>query len=228
VRLFSGLPGVRGVDETSVAPAADARVAIGSLPMHFGTTPATIPTFGAYLRAPTKLSSAWRDRLRPLRVDGRRLVGLAWAGNPAQAEDRWRSLRFTELSPLLQSAGTRFVSLQKGHAATQPSASEILDFSADLDDFADTAAVVAQLDLVIAVDTSVAHLAGALGKPTWTLVRFAADWRWAVSGDDTAWYPSMRLFRQAARGQWAPVVADVADALKHLVSARREPGSIAA
>ena len=220
VRLFASLPAISVVADDKPPPAADCCVAIASLPMMFRTTPATIPTFAAYLRPARHLATAWQERLRPMRVDGRRLIGLAWAGNPAQAEDRWRSLSLDQLAPLVAVPGVRFVSLQKGPAAPQENnrwaGLELVDFSTEFGDFADTAAAASQLDLVIAADTSVAHLAGALGKPTWTLVRFAADWRWALSGSDTAWYPSMRLFRQQTRGDWSPVIREIADALKTL------------
>ena len=218
VRLFGSLPDVCVVADDQPAPSADCRVAIASLPMLFGTTPATIPTFAAYLRPDRHLAAAWRERLRSLRADASRLIGLAWAGNPAQAEDRWRSLSLSQLAPLAAIPNVRFVSLQKGPAAAQtansPAGLELVDYSSQIEDFADTSALAAQLDLVIATDTSVAHLAGALGKPAWTLVRFAADWRWTLSGNDTAWYPSMRLFRQQIRGDWSPVVREIADALK--------------
>ena len=218
VRLFGSLPGVCVVADGDPPPRADLHVPIASLPLAFATTPATIPTFAAYLRADVRLAAAWRDRLRPHRAGGRRLVGVAWAGNPAQAEDRWRSLHLNDLAPLAAATGVRFVSLQKGPAAAQaampPPGLDLLDVSGSLHDFADTAALVSQLDLVIATDTSVAHLAGALGKPAWTLIRYAADWRWSLTGDDSAWYPSMRLFRQAARGDWSLVVTDLLNRLK--------------
>jgi Flp pilus assembly protein TadD len=219
-RLFSVLPGVCVIADTDPPPTVDCCVAIASLPLHFATTPATIPTYAAYLRADKRLMDQWRQRLQPLRTDGQRLVGLAWAGNPAQAEDRWRSLHLSDLVPLADVPGVRFVSLQKGPAAeqltTSPNPIDLIDLAPHLHDFADTAAVVSQLDLVIATDTSVAHLAGAVGKSAWTLVRFACDWRWGLTGNDTAWYPSMRLFRQASRGDWSPVIRDIAQCLSTL------------
>lgn len=216
VRLFGTLPNVCVVAAGDPPPRADVHIPIASLPLAFETTPATIPTFAAYLRADSRLSTAWKDRIRPHRADGKRLVGIVWAGNPAQAEDRWRSLHLSEFTSLASASDTRFISLQKGPASAQTGL-DVIDLTDQLHDFADTAALIAQLDLVVAADTAVAHLAGALGKPVWTLVRFAADWRWCVSGDDSAWYPSMRLFRQPTRGDWSPVVADL---LAHLQNRR--------
>ncbi len=230
VRLFGGLPGVCVVAEGDSPPHADCRVAIGSLPLMFATTPATIPTFSAYLRPDAELTSAWRERLRPVRATGQRLIGLAWAGNPAQTEDRWRSLHLQELAAFGEVPGVRFVSLQKGSAARQlldcPAGLDVFDLSSQLHDLADTAALVAQLDMVIAVDTSVAHLAGAVGKPVWTLVRFAADWRWALSDETTPWYSTMRLLRQETRGDWSGVVRNIANDLK--LSAPIKPVVLAA
>jgi Tfp pilus assembly protein PilF len=217
-RLFDSLPDVCVVAEGDPTPRADSRVAIASLPMVFQTTPATIPIFTAYLRADNHLAAAWKDRLRPLRADGRRLVGLAWDGTPARAEDPRRSPHLNDFAPLATVPGVRFISLQEGPASPQPSAPpgglKLIDFSEHVRDFADTAALAAQLDLVIATDTSVAPLAGAIGKTTWTLVPYAADWRWGRSGTDTPWYPNMRLFRQAAFGDWSPAIKDVVHALK--------------
>jgi Tfp pilus assembly protein PilF len=211
-QLFESLPDVIVVGDDEALPAADVCVPIASLPLMFHTTPATIPPFGAYLRPSAGSLTRWRLKAQPLRAAGEMIVGLAWAGNPAQVEDRWRSLHFSELAPLLEISRMKFVSLQRGEAAAQ--AKGITDFSNQLEDFDDTAALISQLDLVIAVDTSVAHVAGALGKPIWTLVRFAADWRWSLDAEDSAWYPTMRLFRQETRGDWSGAIADVAKRLR--------------
>ena len=152
-------------------------------------------------------------------------MGIAWAGRPTHPNDRNRSLKLGAFAPLAQLAGVRFVSLQKGEAAAEakspPEGMELLDAGPELTDFADSAALIATLDLVIAVDTSVVHLAGALGKPVWVLLPFAPDWRWLLNRDDSPWYPTMRLFRQQRRMDWEPVIAQVHEQLRSLVEISR-------
>jgi hypothetical protein len=146
-------------------------------------------------------------------------VGLVWAGKPdLQEVDRKRSLRFEQVAPILGLEGVSFVSLQKGEAAEKqlaesPFASSVRDWTAEFGDFADTAALIENLDLVIGVDTSVIHLAGALGKPVWLLNRFNTCWRWLLDRDDSPWYPTLRQFRQTQPGDWAGVFARVRVAL---------------
>jgi hypothetical protein len=216
VRLFGSLPGVCVVAEGDPPPRADVSVAIGSLPLMFGTTPATIPTFAAYLRADARLAATWRERLRPLRAGGRKLVGIACGSDYAHSDHAESFIHPDQLAPLTELPGVRFVALQ----TCRTPAARVIDgstasFAPDIDDVANTAALVAQLDLVIADGTTyVAHLAGALGKACWTLVPFAPDWRWALTGDDSSWYPSMRLFRQPARGDWASVAIELAQTIK--------------
>jgi len=150
-------------------------------------------------------------------MPGKLNVGLVWAGSPSHIRDRYRSIPMTTLAPLLDVDGVRFVSLQKGSAGSELDSivkrADVLDVAPELDDFADTAAVIDQLDLVIGVDTAVVHLAGALGKPVWAMLPTPADWRWMDSRDDSPWYPTMRLFRQTARGDWTDVVGRVKEAL---------------
>jgi tetratricopeptide (TPR) repeat protein len=195
-----------------------------SLPLAFGTTLATIPRTVPYLAAQAT-ADVWRGRLAAL--SGVR-VGLCWAGNAredqpaAHAIDRRRSITLAHYAPLAGIAGVQFVSLQKGEAAAQatvPQAGLVLhDWTDALDDFADTAALIAALDLVITVDTAVAHLAGALGKPVWILNRFDACWRWLLDRDDSPWYPTARLLHQPAPGDWDSVIAAVAAALRQVVA----------
>jgi tetratricopeptide (TPR) repeat protein len=186
-----------------------------SLPRVFGTTLANVPNDVPYLHADAEEAGRWRSRLAehsPLVK-----VGLGWAGNPRNRTDRSRSINLARLAPLGQVPGVRFFSLQKGAAAaeakTPPHGMELVDWTEDLKDFADTAALIAKLDLVIAVDTAVAHLAGAMGRPVWTLLPFVPDWRWLLEREDSPWYPSMRLFRQPSVGDWDSVIARVAEAL---------------
>lgn len=155
-------------------------------------------------------------------------VGLVWAGDPrkrlpnAHLIDRQRSVTFDILAPLFDVAECEFVSLQKGEDAVaqlrnSPLRHRVIDWSGDFHDFSDTAALIDNLDLVIAVDTSVAHLAGALGKPMWLLNRYNTCWRWLLDRDDSPWYPSLRQFRQDKTRKWDPVIARVAAALRDYV-----------
>jgi ADP-heptose:LPS heptosyltransferase len=153
-------------------------------------------------------------------------VGLAWAGNPTHGNDRNRSLSLANLCPLAQVSGVRFFSLQKGEAATEartpPPGMELVDWMQDMKDFADTAALIANLDLVIAVDTAVAHLAGALATPVWTLLPFNPDWRWLLEREDSPWYPTMRLFRQPKIVGWDEPVRQITSALNLLLGKPRQ------
>ena len=144
-------------------------------------------------------------------------IGIVWAGSPTYQNDRHRSCRLSAFMPMLGIPGIDFFSLQKGEPSRE--LAELMpglavhDLDAAIRDFGDTALCIEQLDLVISVDTAVAHLAGALGKPVWVLLAAVPDWRWGLAGDTTPWYPSMRLFRQTQRGDWAEVMARVAAAL---------------
>jgi tetratricopeptide (TPR) repeat protein len=208
----------RADDEPPSGLAFDAQIPLMSLPGLFRTEPDTIPAQIPYLSADPALAERWRQRLEADGPGPR--VGLVWAGNPSHGNDIYRSMRLADFAPLAQIAGVRLYSLQKGmsatQAATQPPGMNVVYLSADLNDFAYTAAVIANLDLVITVDTSVAHLAGALGRPVWTLLPASADWRWLLDREDSPWYPTMRLFRQTRLGDWAGVMERVRDALKSL------------
>jgi len=203
-------------------PAFDLHCALLSLPRIFGTTSASIPSAVPYLRADLQDAENWRRWLD----DGSSTVkvGLAWAGSPTHGNDRNRSLKLANLGPLAQVPGVRFFSLQKGEAATEartpPPGMELVDRMQEIKDFADTAALIANLDLVIAVDTAVAHLAGALAKPIWTMLPLIPDWRWLLEREDSPWYPTMRLFRQSRRGDWDSVITRIVDALSQRVKRR--------
>jgi tetratricopeptide (TPR) repeat protein len=188
-------------------PAYDCHVPLLSLPRLFDTTLDTIPASVPYLRAP----EAWPA---PFGRDGRVRVGLVWHANPhAQLARSWRSLPLDALQ-LLTDLDATFVSLQ---TEPVPDGSPVLDVSSRLTDFGATAALVQELDLVISVDTAVAHLAGALGRPVWTLLPYAADWRWLRDRSDSPWYPTMRLFRQPAWGDWSSLIKEVAGELATLL-----------
>ena len=181
----------------------------------------TIPAADGYLQADPARVAQWRARLDALQ--GLR-VGVVWAGNPRlgglsyDRADRRRSLPVAMLAPLAL-PGVSLVSLQKGEAGRQARVVAMTDWTAGLHDMADTAALVCALDLVISVDTAVAHLAGALGRPVWLLNRFDNDWRWLLGRDDSPWYRTLRQFRQSAPGEWAEVIARVAAALSDQVGA---------
>jgi hypothetical protein len=197
--------------------ASDVCCPLSSLPLLLGTTLETIPADIPYLFADGQLTAHWKARLGA----GPGLkVGLVWAGNPRHANDRNRSLPAGSLAPLGSLAGITYVSLQKGERAAE--AAELaeslhaVDFSSELNDLADTAALIVNLDLVISVDTAVAHLAGAMGKPVWVLLPLCPDWRWMLDRGDSPWYPSMRLFRQRTPGDWLTPIQQVADALREM------------
>ena len=191
-------------------PHFDFYVPLMTLPMVFGTDLDTIPARVPYLRPQPDRVARWHERLPR---DDAFKVGLVWAGDPGHLRDRYRSVPLALLAPLAQVERVRFYALQKGQPAQEigstPSFASIVDLGPDLHDFADTAAVIGELDLVICVDTSVAHLAGALGRPVWVLVPKPADWRWLEGREDSPWYPTMRLFRQTHQGAWENVIARV-------------------
>ena len=222
--LLSTLPGVSQCLPKSIPslPAFDLHCPISTLPLAFGTRLNTIPSAIPYLPRPAEARRrAWADRLQShLGACGKLRVGLAWSGNPTQANDHNRSMPLRMLLDLLNADAT-FISLQKDPRPEDKillGRAGILDLTSGLTDFAETAALVSCLDLVITVDTSVAHLAGALGRPTWILLTFAADWRWLLGRDDCPWYPTVRLFRQKEKRSWADVVARVRSELTTRIS----------
>jgi hypothetical protein len=209
VPLLAGLPGLeRIVAQGDPLPPFDLHCPLLSLPLVLGTTLETIPGQTPYLRADPQRTAAWRERVGQL--DGLK-VGLVWAGNQAMSGDRRRSARLELFSELADLPGVSFVSLQKGPAASQspPSGLILHDWTDDLQDFGETAALIEALDLVIGVDTAVVHLAGALGRPVWLLNRFDRCWRWLLNRDDSPWYPTLRQFRQSQPGDWRGVLREV-------------------
>ena len=208
-RLFGTLPGLAQYAGAPPLPRYHAHLPLGHLPLVWATAQRTVPASIPYLSADPALAARFAGRLAAL--PGRR-VGLAWAGNPAYPGDADRSVPPAALAPLLAVPGISFVSLQVGAAAAPGGG--LADWTAELADFADTAALIAGLDLVISVDTAVAHLAGALGKPVWLLNRFNTDWRWGLERRDCAWYPTLRQFRQLRLGEWNEPLAEMAAALE--------------
>ena len=206
--LLAGLDGVTVLARGDALPAFDVHCPLGSLPLAFKTTPATVPAGIPYLRASEERVAKWRPRLEAL--PGKR-VALAWAGNPNHINDRNRSIALARLKSLLATPGVSFVSIQRDvPAGDRDALAGLAHVGDDLADFQDTAAAVALCDLVITVDTSVAHLAGAMGRPLWVLLPFWPDWRWTLDGERSPWYPEARLFRQGAAGDWKPVIERLA------------------
>ncbi len=228
VRLLSQLTSVSEiVVHGDRLPPYDLHCSLMSLPQVLGTTLDTIPATTPYLLPDPADTTHWRKRLAG--VTGLR-VGICWAGggevySPRKsALDLRRSMSLETLAPLGKIAGVCFVSLQKGPPAVEatrpPLGMNFNDFTTEIHDFADTAALIDSLDLVISVDTSVAHLAGALGKPVWLLNRFDTCWRWLHNRDDSPWYPSLRQFRQPVPGDWDSVIGLVRDALQRFTQTR--------
>jgi tetratricopeptide (TPR) repeat protein len=236
--LRNSLAGVAQViDQGQPLPAFDWHCPLLSVPLACNTTLQTIPSMPRYLRADAHDVQRWQERLAAHSpAPGAALrVGLVWAGGnrahvpELRKNDTRRSLALQQLRPWFDRPGVQFHSLQVGPAASQLDAlgelaRPIVDHGAVLGDFADTAALIEQLDLVISVDTAVAHLAGALGKPVWVLNRFDTCWRWLLEREDTPWYPSMRLFRQVRLGDWDSVIARVGAALDVAVRQARSGG----
>ena len=227
--LLSGIEGAslivgRGED----LPAFDFRCPLLSLPLAFKTRLDTIPATVPYLSASEDRIIKWKQRLPP---SGKRRIGIAWAGNPAFNGDRTRSIGLPRLSPLLSVAGVELYSIQRdlrdGDRDILRRHPQVVQLGDAMEDFDDTAAIISLLDLVISSDTSVVHLAGAMGKPVWILLQYAADWRWLMGRDDSPWYPTARLFRQPAIDDWESVVARVMQELLPLARAAA-PGGAAA
>ena len=223
VSLFEGLPGVDELrvvsDVASFRDDVDLYIPLMSLPRALGTDLASIPAPIPYLRGQNERVERWRPRLES---SARLRVGIVWAGNPSHADDRHRSCSLEDLAPLGAIEGIAWFGLQKGREETRCSAGslELEPLGPDIVDFSDTAAILTCLDLVISVDTSTVHLAGAMGIPVWTLLPFVPDWRWMTGRSDSPWYPTMRLFRQPQPGDWAHVVAEVGNELRAFAARR--------
>lgn len=221
-------------------PEFDFHCPLMSLPYVFGTKAETIPSRIPYLYANSAKVGLWRDRLNmvcecgvsaPSR-DSRLKVGVVWAGGRGsehpdfKRRDQLKSMQLSQFAPLAAVSGVLFISLQKGPETSQaknpPRGMTLADWTDELHDFADTAALVDALDLIIGIDTAVAHLTGALGKPMWLLAHYGACWRWGMEGESTSWYPTMRIFRQPKAGDWDSVVQCVTEELRKLVKACSE------
>jgi tetratricopeptide (TPR) repeat protein len=218
-RLLAGTAGARQVIRADERPLEFRwHCPLLSLPLAFATDLTTIPAVIPYVNPDPAQVEVWRQRLQGNSIR----VGLAWGGNPNYPHELWRSIPLEQLTPLTNLEGTTFYSLQMGPPAAQVkhlgTRVHIIDLQDEQKDFADTAAIVANLDLVISIDTSVAHLAGAMGKPVWILLNNSPDWRWLLDREDSAWYPTARLFRQSALGNWQEVITRVERELRGLIA----------
>jgi len=219
VRLAASLPGNLVITPTKARPPAfDVWCSLLSLPRILGTRIDSIPADVPYLHVRPAIAERWRQRSSEL---AGLKVGLVWAGSPSHVNDSRRSIELEHLKPLLDVEGATFVSLQAGPRATDAGRlpGKITDVSAALTDFAETAGAILNLDLVIAVDTAVVHLVGALGKPAWVMLPFSPDWRWLLDRDDSPWYPTLRLYRQPRATDWSSVIARVAADLREYAAA---------
>jgi len=221
VRLFKSCPFIDDAFDAVSEEDFDLQTAMMSLPHHFGTTLETVPAPVPYLHIEPQAAEKWSQKFADIK--GFR-VGLVWAGNAREGQvnanltDRRRSLHLRQLLPLFEIKNVRFISLQMGKSAAQIEelrlGHRVTDFMNEVGDFVDTAAMIRSLDLVITVDTSVAHLAGALGKPVWILSRYDACWRWLGNRESNPWYPSARVFGQPSMGDWQSVIGKVRTALE--------------
>ncbi|MES5481646.1 tetratricopeptide repeat protein [Bradyrhizobium sp. INPA03-11B] len=224
--LLSLMQTVAGVDDVvsdaTMTPAFDVQLPLLSLPLIFDTQVDTVPAATPYVTPDPDLVTRWRERLGGNPGHGMS-IGLVWQGNPGHLNDQRRSIRLDLLRPLLDCPGARFVSLQIGRGREQLADFDdrILDAGAQIDatSFADAAAIIGNLDLVISIDSAIAHLAGAMGKPVWILLANGSDWRWLRDRSDTPWYPQARLFRQTRPGDWAEVIGRLNTELRSLAGA---------
>lgn len=209
--LLDGMPGVTAVyEQGDTLPSYELQCSLMSLPAAFRTSLDTIPARVPYLSARADRVEAWKRRLGPWK---RMRIGLAWSGSAGHANDTNRSVPLAALTELLGRVDVEWHVVQRDFRDTDRAALEevdgLIDHAPALTDFGETAALVAQLDLVISVDTALAHLSGALGKPAWVMLPYAPDWRWMTGRADTPWYPTLRLFRQPKAGDWGPVIQDI-------------------
>jgi hypothetical protein len=222
--LLKSLPGVSAVVAFGEAlPHYDFQCPLPSLPRIFHTTLENMPSSVPYLHADFGSIAKWRDRLQN---DTYSLnIGLTWAGSPGHLNDRNRSCPIDLFVPITRIDGVRLFSLQKDipkqWTGSSLSEMDIIDYTGDMEDFSDTAGIIMNLDLVITVDTVVAHLAGALGKPVWTLLPYSPDWRWMLNREDSPWYPTMRLFRQPSPGDWISVISKVHYELHNVIEDKK-------
>jgi hypothetical protein len=221
LHLLSAMDGVSAVfAQGEKLPEFDLQCPLMSLPLAFGTELNSVPAAIPYIDVSAKLVSKWRQRMGERRAPR---IGIAWAGSAAHKNNSKRSIALERFAPLLNTPGVQFVSVQKeltqSDAAVLEDHASVLHVGGELGDFADTAAVISSLDLLISADTSVAHLAGAIGRPVWILIPLAPDFRWLLKREDSPWYPTARLFRQPRLEDWDSVLERVRGELVSFVEA---------
>jgi tetratricopeptide (TPR) repeat protein len=228
-RLLADFPGTQGVYlAPNLLPSFDVHCPLLSLPRIFNTDVDTIPARVPYLRVHPSVVRPWAQYFARFKTTVK--VGLIWSGNPAQENNRHRACRLADLFPLMSTKNVTLFSLQKGapaselHTASSPV--PVTDLSPRLGDFAETAAVMEHLDLLISTDTGPIHLAGGLGRPVWLMLSAIPDWRWMIGRQDSPWYPGMRLFRQTRAGDWSDVVERVANDLAAFVAMQHFPSTM--
>jgi len=215
ISLLECVDGVTAVySRAAINETVDYQLPIMSLPMIFRTDLRTIPECHSYIKIPSAKSLAWKPLLQQHEKQERMRIGLVWAGRRDQSSDRNRSVPFDLVSILLDCEDFYWYSLQIGEPS--PNHPNLIDITSKIHDFSDSASLISNLDLVITVDTSVAHLVGAMGKPVWVMLKYSADWRWLLNCSDSPWYPSMHLFRQEAPGEWGPVISRISSRLSTL------------
>jgi tetratricopeptide (TPR) repeat protein len=229
-RIFQHLPYPVEVVETEEelrSRTFDCHCPMTSLPHLLKTRLDTVPNAVPYIHVPERMKREWADRLA--NIAGPK-VGLVWCGNKSMVRDSLRSIGFHSYEPLRHIPGITFISLQKGESAEQARDADWVakDFITDCRDLLDTAALAENLDLIISVDTSAVHLAGALGKPVWMLNRFESEWRWMIDREDSPWYPTLRIFRQPARNDWDSVITGITRELEVWASTRTVPQTVPA
>lgn len=221
LRVVEGISSVVALGEE--LPEFDIHCPLLSLPLIFQTTPDTIPAKTPYIIPDPLLVHKWENTMPTEEAQIR--IGLVWAGGPKHKNDRKRSLYLKDFAPLAEFADIKFYSMQKGKAAIEtrklPEVIRLIDYTDEIRDFSDTAALMKNLDLIISVDTAVAHLAGAIGRPVWTLLPFTPDWRWMLDREDSPWYPTMRLLRQPSPGDWESVIQQIKMALKDFIRSKK-------
>jgi tetratricopeptide (TPR) repeat protein len=231
--LLSLLQNVNGVDKAIIdgehPPHFDVHCNFFSLPSIFNTTLDGIPAKIPYITADSALVQSWKNKIQD--ANSKFKVGLVWAADPKHSRFSNRSFSIESFSPLACLKDITFYSLQKGgaaqHTKNRPKDMNFVDYTEEIRDFSDTAALIANIDLIISADTAVAHLAGAVGKPVWTLLPYAPDGRWMLNRDDSPWYPTMRLFRQPSPGDWESVMSRVSIELQKKISHTRPQSKIA-
>ena len=218
-RMF---PGLRLVTRWDLIGPFACYCPFSGLPRLHGTRLDTIPSPGPYLAADPARAALWRDRLAARVSPGSKRVAIAWAGRPTHNNDANRTITLDTLAPLFDIAGMTLISVQKGPAAAQATGyrgrAPLLNLDPEIQDFEDTAAILENVDLLVSVDTSVVHFAGAMGRPVWSMIPFAPDWRWLAAREDSPWYASLRLFRHSAPRRWDLLVPRVAEALRGFVA----------